>query len=181
MKASVYIATSLDGFIARADGGLDWLPGAEGESTAGEDYGYREFMDSVDYLVMGRKTFEFVATFAGEWPYGGKRVVVLSSRPLELPKHVAGRVEWMSGSPGEVVSRLAERGAQHLYVDGGKTIQGFLAAGLIQQLIITQVPVLIGEGIPLFGPLPHDIKLRHIETQSFPSGLVQSRYEVVGK
>lgn len=180
MKASVYIATSLDGFIARPDGGLDWLPGAEGESTAGEDYGFREFMDSVDYLVMGRNTFELALSFE-PWPYTGTPVVVLSSRPLEIPAHLTGAVEWMSGSPGEVVSRLAERGANHLYIDGGKTIQGFLAEGLIQQLIITQVPVLIGEGIPLFGPLPYDIKLRHIETRSFPTGLVQSRYEVVGK
>jgi dihydrofolate reductase len=176
MKASVYIATSLDGFIARANGEIDWLPGAEGEET-GEDYGYQKFIESVDYLVMGRNTYELVLSF-GEWPYTGTPVVVLSSRNLEIPDHLAGAVEWMSGSPGEVASRLAERGAQHLYIDGGQTIQGFLAAGLIQQLIITRVPVLIGSGIPLFGPLPHDIQWRHLETRSFANGLVQSRYEV---
>ncbi len=178
MKASVYIATSLDGFIARENGGIDWLPVGE-EAETGEDYGYREFMDSVDILVMGRNTYELVQSF-GEWPYGEKRVVVLSSRPLEIPEQVAPTVEWMSGSPGEIVGRLAERGANHLYVDGGKTIQGFLAEGLIQQLIITRIPVLIGSGIPLFGPLSHDVKLRHVETRTFANGLVQSRYEVAG-
>lgn len=179
MKASVYIATSLDGFIARTNGALDWLPGSDGEETGGEDHGYREFMASVDYLVMGRNTFEVVLGFGGEWPYGEKPVVVLSSRPLEIPDRLAGRVESMSGSPHGVTNRLAERGAKHLYIDGGQTIQQFLAGGLIQQLIITRVPVLIGEGISLFGPLPHDIQLRHIDTRAFASGLVQSTYTVV--
>lgn len=176
MKASVYIATSLDGFIARTNGEIDWLAGGEGDE-AGEDYGYQKFIESVDYLVMGRNTYELVLSF-GEWPYTGTPVVVLSSRNLEIPDRLAGAVEWMSGSPHEVASRLAERGAQHLYIDGGQTIQGFLAAGLIQQLIITRVPVLIGDGIPLFGPLPHDIQWRHLETRTFATGLVQSRYEV---
>jgi len=180
MKASVFIATSLDGFIARANGGLDWLPGGEGEDAGEGDHGYQQFMDSVDYLVMGRGTYEVVLGFGGEWPYGEKPVVVLSSRPVEIPERVADTVEWMSGPPGDVARRLAEGGAKHLYIDGGQTIQGFLAAGLIQQLIITRVPVLIGDGIPLFGPLPHDIKLRHIETRAFANGLVQSRYEVSG-
>jgi dihydrofolate reductase len=181
MKASVYIATSLDGFIARANGALDWLPGAEGEQTetGGEDYGYHEFMDSVDYLVMGRNTYDVVLGFSGKWPYE-KPIVVLSSRPVEIPEHIADKVEWMSSPPGEVIRQLSERGAKHLYVDGGKTIQRFLAEGLIQQLIITRIPVLIGDGIPLFGPLPHDIKLQHIETRSFANGLVQSRYEIAG-
>jgi dihydrofolate reductase len=179
MKASVYIATSLDGFIARANGALDWLPGGEGEDAGDEDYGYQEFMDSVDCLVMGRKTYELVLSF-DPWPYPDTPVVVLSTQPLEIPAHLAGAVEWMSGSPHEVARRLAERGAKHLYIDGGKTIQGFLAEGLIQQLIITKIPVLIGNGIPLFGPLPHDIKLRHIETRTFVNGLVQCRYEVAG-
>jgi dihydrofolate reductase len=180
MKASVYIATSLDGFIARTNGGLDWLPGGEGEGAGDEDYGYREFMDSVDYLVMGRNTYEVVLGFGGEWSYGEKPVVVLSSRPVDIPDYIADTVERMFGPPGDVARRLAERGASHLYVDGGRTIQGFLTAGLIQQLIITRVPVLIGDGIPLFGSLPHDIQLRHIETRSFASGLVQSRYEIAG-
>lgn len=175
MKASVYIATSLDGFIARPDGELDWLGGGNG---SGEDYGYQAFMDTVDVLVMGRHTYEKVLTF-GAWPYDSKRVVVLSSRPLVIPEHLSPSVEAMSCSPEELVQRLAERGAEHLYVDGGRTIQRFLAAGLIQRLIITRVPVLIGAGIPLFGQLPRDIRLRHAETRSYATGLVQSEYEVL--
>lgn len=177
MKATVYIATSLDGFIARENGEIDWLPGG-GVEESGEDYGYKDFMATVDVLVMGRKTYEKVLTFK-EWPYGDKPVVVLSHHPVPSPKEIARTVESMSGSPAEVASRLSARGAKHLYVDGGKTIQGFLNAGLIQRLIITTIPVLIGGGIPLFGPLTRDIRLRRIETRSFPNGLVQSAYEVV--
>lgn len=176
MKASVYIATSLDGFIAREDGDLDWLEENGGETA--EDYGYQQFMDTVDVLVMGRNTYEKVLNF-GEWPYGAKPVVVLSGRSLEIPEHLAKSVETMAGSPGEVVGRLAQRGASRLYIDGGKTIQAFLNARLIQRLIITRIPVLIGAGIPLFGPLAGDIKLRHIETRSFRNGFVQSEYEVL--
>jgi dihydrofolate reductase len=171
MKASVFIGTSLDGFIARANGDLDFLP-----TGGGEPHGYDEFMASVDALVIGRKTYETVLTF-DTWPYGEKLVVVLSSRLLATAPPGAV-VERMSGSPSEIVSQLAARGIRHVYVDGGITIQRFLAAGLIQRLIITRVPVLIGEGIPLFGALPGDILLRHVATRQYASGLVQSEYEV---
>jgi dihydrofolate reductase len=180
MKVSVYIATSLDGFIARDDGGLDWLPGADPEAQGdaeGEDYGYREFMDSVDVLVMGRKTYEKVLSF-GKWSYEGKRVIVLSSGTVEIPNELASTVECRSSSPSDLVHDLEEAGAKHVYVDGGNTIQRFLNEGLIQQIIITRIPVLIGSGIPLFGPLEKDVLLHHVETQKFPSGLVQSRYEI---
>ena len=177
MRASVYIATSLDGFIARSNGDIDWLAVAE-DQHGEEDYGYRAFIESVDYLVMGRNTFEKVLSF-DTWPYGAKKVVVLSNRPFAVPEYLTGSVELMSGSPRVVSRRLAERGARHLYIDGGKTIQGFLAEGVIDQLIISRIPVLIGTGIPLFGPIPHDIQLRHIETKAFAGGLVQSRYEIV--
>ncbi len=112
------------------------------------------------------------------WPYGKKRVGVLSSHPIDLSSGVGGAGEQMSGPPREIVSKLAASGAQHLYIDGGITIQRFLREGLIQRLIITRVPVLIGEGIPLFGSLPHDIRLRHINTKQYPSGLVSSEYEI---
>lgn len=174
VKASVYIATSLDGFIAREDGALDWLPGGSGE----EDYGYSQFMAGVDALVMGRKTYETVRRF-GSWPYGSKLVVVLSGSALEIPSDLAQSVEAMSCPPAEVVRRLAARGLRHLYVDGGRTIHGFLEAELIDELIITRIPVLIGRGIPLFGPRTDDVRLHHLETRSFAGGLVQSRYEVV--
>jgi dihydrofolate reductase len=173
MTVSVFVGTSLDGFIARPNGDLDWLP-----AGGGEPHGYDEFIAGVDALVIGRKTFEKVLTFEA-WPYGDKRVVVLSSRPVDLSAAHGGIVEHMAGPPAEIVSRLAARGVHHLYVDGGITIQRFLQAGLIQRLIITRVPVLIGDGIPLFGPLHRDVRLRHVATQQYPSGLVKSEYAVV--
>jgi len=171
LTASVFIGISVDGFIARKNDDLDFLP------EDAEPHGYDEFIASVDAIVVGRKTFEKVLSF-GTWPYGEKRVVVLSSHPLDLSKAVGGVVEQMAGPPAEIVSQLAARGVYNLYVDGGVTIQRFLRAGAIQRLIITRVPVLIGEGVPLFGALPHDIRLRHIATRDYPSGLVQSEYEV---
>ncbi len=172
MTVSVFIGTSVDGFIARRNGDLDFLP-----ADGGEPHGYNEFMASVDALVIGRKTFETVLSYAA-WPYGDKRVVVLSSRPVDLSAVRGGVVEQMAGSAAEIVSKLAASGAHHLYVDGGITIQGFLRAGLVQRLIITRVPVLIGDGIPLFGTLPHDVRLRHVATRHYPSGLVCSEYQV---
>ena len=177
MHASIYIATSLDGFIARENGDLDWLPPI-GPGPDDEDYGYKAFMATVDALVMGRHSYEKVRTL-GAWPYEQKPVVVLSSRTLEIPRELASTVEWMSGTPTEVVDRLAARGMKHLYVDGGRTVQGFLTAGAIQRLIITQIPVLIGKGIPLFGPVQRDIRLHHVATRSYPNGLVQSEYTVL--
>jgi dihydrofolate reductase len=174
MMVSVFVGTSVDGFIARPNGDLDFLP-----PGGGEPHGYNEFFASVDALVIGRKTFETVLAFP-EWPYGNKRVVVLSSRPVDLSAVRGGRVEQMAGTPAEIVSKLAASGAQHVYVDGGITIQRFVRAGLVQRLIITRVPVLIGEGIPLFGTLPADIRLRHIATRHYPSGLVQTEYGVIG-
>ena len=173
MKVSVFIGTSLDGFIARLNDDLDFLP-----EDGGEPHGFTEFFASVDALVIGRKTFEKVLTF-GAWPYGDKRVVVLSSHPVDLSKAAGGVVEQMSGPPEQIVSQLAAKGVQHVYLDGGVTIQRFLRAGMIQRLIITRMPVLIGEGIPLFGSLPHDLRLRHIATRSYASGLVQSEYDVL--
>src|ERR1700722_7247176 len=173
MEISVFIGTSVDGFIARPNGDLDFLP-----PGGGEPHGYLEFMATVDAMVIGRKTFETVLAFP-EWPYGQKRVVVLSSRAVDLSTVRGGVVEHMAGPPAEIVARLTASGAQHLYVDGGITIQRFLRAGLVQRLTITRVPVLIGDGIPLFGALPADLRLRHVATQQYPSGLVKSKYQVL--
>jgi dihydrofolate reductase len=169
MNASVFIATSLDGFIAREDGAIDWLPANP------EPHGYDEFIASVDAIVIGRKTFETVLGFGG-WAYGKKPVVVLSTRASELKAPEGAVCDFMNATPQEVVARLAERGMKHLYVDGGITIQRFLEAGLIQRMIITRIPILIGSGIPLFGPLSHDVSLTHVATKSFSGGLVQSEY-----
>jgi dihydrofolate reductase len=171
MTVSVFVGTSLDGFIARRNGGLDFLPAGGGEA-----HGYDEFFASVDALVIGRKTFETVLSF-GTWPYGKKPVFVLSTRALvSIPKGAV--VECMTGEPANILSQLAARGVMHVYLDGGITIQRFLRAGLVQRLIITRVPVLIGEGIPLFGKVPRDILLKHVATRQYDSGLVQSEYEV---
>ena len=172
MPATVFVGTSLDGFLARRDGSFDFLP--EG---GGEPHGYDEFIAGIDAIVVGRNTFDVVRAFP-QWPYGKKRVVVLSSKPVDFSFVRDGVVEWMSGEPAEIVAKLAATGAKNLFVDGGLTIQRFLAAGLIERVVITRVPVLIGEGIPLFGALTADIQLRHVSTRSFPSGLVQSEYAV---
>jgi len=171
MKASVFIATSLDGFIARLDGAIDWLPDAP------EPHGYEEFMASVDALVIGRGTYEVVLSFGG-WFYGTKPVIVLSSTMSELKVPDGAVCELMAGDPQEIVTRLAERGMNHLYIDGGVTIQRFLRAGLIDRMIITRIPVLLGSGLPLFGPLAHDVRLEHVATRAYPSGIVQSEYTI---
>jgi dihydrofolate reductase len=170
MLATVFVGVSVDGFIARPDGGLDWLP-----ADGGEPHGYDELMATVDALVIGRGTFDTVLGFS-EWPYGDKRVIVLSSRPVDLSALRDRPVEQMDGEPAEIVAQLEARGVRHIYVDGGVTIQRFLRAGLIQRLIVTRVPVLIGQGIPLFGALDADVRLRHVGTRDFPSGLVQTEY-----
>lgn len=172
MKASVFIATSLDGFIARRDGAIDWLP-----ADGGEPHGYTEFIATVDAIVMGRNTFETVLSF-GAWPFGRMPVVVLTTRASEVTAPEGAVCDVMGGAPTEIVARLAERGMKHLYIDGGVTVQRFLEAGLIQRLIITRVPVLLGSGIPLFGPVSRDIRFEHVATRSYPSGLVQSEYRV---
>ena len=173
IRASVFVGTSVDGFMARSDGALDFLP-----PGGGEPHGYDEFIASVDAFVIGRNTYEIVLAF-DEWPYGDKPVFVLSSKPLrDAPAGAV--VERLSGEAGDIVSQLAARGYEHLYIDGGITIQQFLRAGLIQRLIVTRVPVLIGTGVPLFGPLDRDIRLTHVATCHYPSGLVQSEYRVEG-
>lgn len=178
INASVYIATSLDGFIARADGDLDWLTGAA--ASAGEDHGYAAFMASVDVLVMGRNTFEKVLTF-GEWPYPGKRVAILSTslKCGDIPASLGDAVEIHPGPIPELVRHLEATGSTSIYVDGGKVIQGFLREGLIDELTITRIPVLIGSGIPLFGALERDIRLTHVATRSYENGFVQSTYRVL--
>ena len=164
----------MDGYIARLDGALDWLP-----LNGGEPHGYDEYIATVDAIVIGRNTYEIVLKFPG-WPYGTKPVIVLSSTLTELKAPEGAICERMAGEPQEIVKRLAERGMKHLYIDGGITIQGFLRAGLMQRLIITRIPVLLGSGIPLFGSLAQDIRMEHVATRSYQSGLVQSEYWIPG-
>lgn len=171
----VFIATSLDGFIARRGGEIDWL---ENWPSVGHDYGFAAFMSDVDGLIMGRGTFEKALTFAA-WPYD-KPVVVLSRTldPADVRPDLAGKVRIVDGCPAQVLSDLAREGWTRAYVDGGQVIQSFLREGLIEDLVLTRIPVLLGEGLPLFGALPHDVKLIHGSTTAYPSGFVQSRYAI---
>jgi dihydrofolate reductase len=174
MQISVFCGVSVDGFLARPNDDIDFL-----DAGGQEPHGYEEFFASVDALCIGRRTYEKVLSFGG-WAYGPKRVVVLSSRPLDFSSIKGGNVGQMSGPPAVVAFQLAASGIKHLYLDGGVTIQGFLREGLVNRLIVTRVPVLIGSGIPLFGALPHDVMLEHVATRTYPGGLVQSEYLVAG-
>ena len=167
----VYIAASLDGFIAREDGGIDWLP----MPPEGEDFGWSEFIADIDAIVMGRKTFEQVLAF-GVWPYEGTPLLVLSSTLTQVPEHLAGKAECVNLALPELTDALAGRGYRRVYVDGGQTIQSLLREGLVDELIVTTIPVLIGGGIPLFGPLDADIRWDHASTETLGGGLVRSRY-----
>ena len=180
MKCSVFIVTSLDGQIARTDGRIDWLDAANATVPPGEDCGYHAFMRSVDVLIMGRRTFEMALGFP-EWPYSGKRVVVMSARGIEVPARLRGEVSATAEAPADLVKRLSAEGARHAYVDGGVTIQGFLSAGLIDEVTITLIPVILGSGAPLFGPVPADVKLALVDTKAYPFGYVQVRYSVLGR
>lgn len=176
-KASVFIATSLDGYIARPDGNIDWLDEANGLVPEGEDCGYNAFMATVDALVMGRNTFDKVLSF-GMWPYGDTPVYVLSSRPLDNPAHVPDTVYRLSGSPAGLRQQFADKGLKHLYIDGGITVQQFLRAGLVDEIILTLIPVVLGSGIPLFGDLPTDVHLTCLDVKHFDFGFVQLKYAV---
>ncbi|MBW4529921.1 MAG: dihydrofolate reductase family protein [Aphanothece saxicola GSE-SYN-MK-01-06B] len=176
-KCSVFIATSLDGCIARSDGSIDWLERANASVPAGEDCGYADFMQTVDAIVMGRATFEKVLTFP-DWPYGSLPVYVLSTTISRLPAGVPDSVQVLHATPHDVVGRTAQAGHHHLYIDGGRTIQAFLRAGLITELTITLIPLLLGSGIKLFGDLPADTDLRLLSSKAFPFGFVQSSYGV---
>lgn len=167
---SIFIAISLDGFIARPDGAIDWLSVVE---RPGQDYGFRAFYDTVDTLVMGRKTYETALGFDA-WPYAGKRCVVLTSRALS-PRH--GERAY-AGEPAALVPELYAEGARRVYVDGGNVIGQFLSAGLVDDLTVSIVPVLLGQGLPLTPGLGRDVRLTLSEERRFESGLVQLVYRL---
>jgi dihydrofolate reductase len=167
---AVFIATSLDGFIALPDGSIRWLDAVQ---LDGEDYGFASFFDSVDTLLMGRLTWETVLGF-GEWPYAGKRVVVLTHRAAEGSHGELFR----SGEPAAVLAELHAEGARRVYVDGGAVISQFLREGLLDELTLSIVPVLLGDGIRLFQGGQPRRSLRLAESHAYPSGLVQLRYSL---
>lgn len=177
IKVSVYIATSLDGFIARTNGEVDWLDQASENVPEGEDHGFAEFMSSVDTLVMGRNTYEKVLSF-GQWPYGETPVIVLSRNPIEFPRSLPETLSHSSDAPQALCDKLADQGRAHVYLDGGNTIQRFLSAGLVDEITVSIIPLIIGSGIPLFGPTAADISLHCLSSKAFDSGIVQVKYAV---
>lgn len=172
MKTTVYIGTSLDGFIARKDGDIDWLMQYGDESVFSS---YEELMERVDTVLMGRHTFEKVCSFS-TWPYQ-KEIHVLSKTLEAVPATLTGKVNLLSAGPAEALDHLSGKGFTAVYIDGGRLIQSFLQADLVDELIISTVPLLLGDGISLFGLLQADLAFRHIKTKSFATGLVMSFYE----
>ena len=178
-KASVFIATSLDGFIATTDGSVDWLNdfnATMAEDPEAGDGGFGEFMASVDAMVMGRKTFESVRDMEGEpWPYGAIPVWVLTRTGVEVPERLAGKVKLTKGSPEEILKELAARGAKDVYVDGGETIRAFLSAGLLSRIIVSKIPTALGEGRPLFTE-EQASKIKEVSSKTLSCGIVQTTY-----
>lgn len=172
MTNYVYIGTSLDGYIATSEGGIDWLN--EVPNPEESDYGFAEFISLIDAIVMGRNTFETVVSF-GFWPYE-RPVFVLSEHLTEIPAEMSDKAELISGEVPELVEQLRKRGYENLYVDGGITIQSFLAHDLIDEMIITRLPIVLGSGIPLFGELEEPLRFRHVSTEVYDNALVKSHY-----
>jgi dihydrofolate reductase len=178
MTNIVYIAASLDGFIADRAGKIDWLCTMPNPDKL--DFGYAAFIERVDAIIMGRNTFETVCGFAGDWPYN-KPVFVLSSSLKLIPEEYEGKVRLLNASPAEVVKLVNQEGYKDLYIDGGVTIQGFLSEDLIDEMIITQIPIVLGGGSPLFGELPEPMVFEHVKTEIFLNAIVQNHYRRQGR
>lgn len=178
MAGHVFIATSLDGYISRTDGSIDWLMKANEQIPDGEDCGYAEFMAGIDAIVIGRHTFEMVLTF-GEWLYGKMPIIVMSQTLKALPAGLPDTVSLSRETPAELEKRLKSEGINQLYIDGGKTIQGFLQAGLIEEIHITLIPVLLGSGRPLFGPLAAEAHWQLVSSRQYDFGFVQNHYKLL--
>lgn len=172
MANIIYIATSLDGYIARKDGNIDWL--MELPNPDKSDYGFSDFMKRIDGLIMGRNTFNLVLKF-GQWPYT-KPVFVLSKTMKEIPDEMKSKAERVRGNLNTIVERLNKKGFENLYIDGGKTIQSFLKQDLIDEIIITRIPIILGSGIPLFGEMDLELRFEHVQTEVLNNALVKSRY-----
>ena len=173
MSNTVFIATSLDGYIADKDGGLDWLHSIPNPDNL--DMGWENYIGRIDALVMGRKTFEKVCSFDCEWPYS-KPVFVLSNSLKTIPEGYEAKAEPIKGSLSKVIEKIHQRGYKHLYIDGGVTVQSFLKEDLIDEIIITTIPILLGGGTPLFGELSGQIEFEHVKTEVFLNALVQNHY-----
>jgi len=184
MKCSVYIATSADGFIATPEGGVDWLHAAgnqDADMSENPDMGFNNFIESVDCMIMGRKCMEVISSFnltPEQWPYGDTKIYALSHSMKKPPENLLGKVEMYSGDIFKLISQLEAKGFKHAYIDGGATITSFINLQLINEMIITKAPLLLGKGIPLFGEINNTIKLVNSEATAFPNDFIQERFAV---
>jgi len=184
MKCSVYIATSADGYIATLDGDVDWLHSAgntDADMSKNPDMGFSNFIASVDCMVMGRKCMEVISSFnltPEQWPYGDTKIYVLSRTMKKTPENLRGKVEMYSGDIAQLINNLESNGFKHAYIDGGATITSFINLQLINEMIITKAPVILGEGIPLFGKINNSIKLVDSVADAFPNDFIQIKYGV---
>jgi dihydrofolate reductase len=187
MKLCAFLATSLDGFIARSNGDIDWLEQANTLVPSGEDCGFSNFFNSVDCLVIGRKSFEKVLTFK-EWPYGSKQVFVMSKKGIQIPPHLSATVHTTNLSPEDLQSQLSRLGYKKIYVDGGEIVRLFLYSGILDEITITRIPVIIHSGVPLFkssadthDPLFKDFWLELLDHHSWPFGFIQEVWRIKSK
>lgn len=177
MTNTVYCAVSLDGFIADTNHGVEFLESA-GPGEEGEDFGWADFFNPIDAIVMGRNTYDVFLGF-GMWPYDDKKIIVLSNRDITIPDDYKDKVSAFAGFPDQIVEHAKSLGHDNLYIDGGIVVQQFLSAGLVDKIVITIIPILIGEGISLFGPLNENIKLETVKADKFDNGIVQLHYDVI--
>lgn len=184
MKCSVYIATSVDGYIATKDGSVDWLHTAgnkDAEMGEHADMGFNDYISSIDCMIMGRKCMDMISSFnlsSEQWPYGDIKIIVLSNTIKDAPENLKDKVEMYSGDLNDLIDSLEYKGFKHAYIDGGTTIQAFINLQLINEITITRTPLLLGEGIPLFGETFKIIKLEQAKAIAFPNNFVQVKYIV---
>ena len=178
VKVSIFIGTSLDGYIARENGDIDWLNIISKKATPGEDFGFNSFLESVDLIVMGRKTFDQVITF-NYWPYKEIKIIVLTSKDIEIPEKLKKTVTTSNtSSSAQLIKELSYQTVNHIYVDGGTVIKDFLSEGLVDEITVTIAPILIGIGKSYSGLLPKDLYLQHLETTVYDFGFVQNKYKI---
>ena len=172
-KNSVFIATSLDGYIADRNGGLAWLNLVPAPDNS--DGGFGKFIANMDAIIMGRNTFETVCGFDMDWPYI-LPVFVMSNTLNEIPPPYENKAFLINGSLDFILNDIHQKGYQNLYIDGGRTIQHFLERDLIDELTITTIPILLGGGIPLFGDLKNEMKFELVASTVYHDHLVQNQY-----
>jgi dihydrofolate reductase len=185
LKCSAFIATSVDGYIASRDGAVDWLesagyPEADDREDIG-DGGFAAYMASVDCMIMGRKCMETLAEFnltPEQWPYGNIPIYALSNTIRQPPESLGNRVKMYSGNITQLLETLTSEGLQHAYIDGGATITSFLQLGYLNEICVTQVPILLGDGMPLFGKLDRNVKLEKAEATVFSNDFIQWKYRI---